>query len=238
MAARFIEKDALAFARAHVPEGPAQLDLEATFKALDPRFGEVMGLIASVVLAPGHVRRMRCNAVMLQFAAVQLADDLADGDCWYLGEPQRTGPGVQWLLQHLCQLALCEGEVDPTSLAEAARCLVRVGAAQQAEVRQKTWDMTATASAADGLNGQQYAAYLTWLWSGTGLQAQAREVGRAFGFCLHLASDRLSADRRWTDLSQEEQRQLIARARDSHNRLSQVLPESITAGLAWLCIDP
>lgn len=234
MRVRPTERDALDFVVARLPEGCARADVAATLAVLDPGFAELMRSFAAVALVDRRELRTRCMAVLLQFAAVQLADDLADGDCHYLPDARRRGPGAQWLLQHLCTLALSATRIDRDSMKRAAECFARVGAAQQDEVHAATWDARRAEAAARGLNGEQYAAYLTWLWSGTDWQDRARPIGLDFGLCLHVATDRQSGDRRFMQLDAAERGNLLQLASEALSNLERALPGPVLLRLSPL----
>lgn len=234
MKPRFIERDALASIARYVPPGPVMDELAAVVMNVDARFGEVMYGFAAVAVADARRRRHRTAATLLQFAAVQLADDLADGDCCYLPQPVRRGPGAQWLLQYLALRVARDAGVSAEVLSNSAAHFVRMGIAQQLEVRTTCWDLDTSALAASELNGEQYAAYLCWLWDGTDWEPAAAAVGRDFGFALHVVTDRRSGDRRFTDLDPAAREELIRRATAGYTRLCAKLPPPLSARLAWL----
>lgn len=145
-----------------------------------------------------------------------------------------AGPGAQWLLQRLAQLAALEGGIGTEGARRASENLVEVGVAQQSEIRQRNWTLAASSEAAARLNGAQHAAYLEWLWSKTHWEPRAGELGRAFGYCLHVVSDRNSADRRWTDLSLSDQRVILAHCVRSFAELEAALPRAVMDRLEGL----
>src|SRR5262245_16902601 len=81
----------------------------------------------------------RAAAIYLNFCAGNLADDLMDGDCTYLADSFRLGPGVQFILQSLCFHTLVEAELPGPTLATAARELVMAAGQQLIEVRTRQW---------------------------------------------------------------------------------------------------
>jgi hypothetical protein len=145
--------------------------------------------------------------------AANLADDLADGECSYLAEPWRVGPGVQFTLQSLCFAALARSEVPAPVLAEAADAMVAAAGLQVLEVHTPTWTAARYEQVAEGIAGKQWALYLRVLWEGTALAGQAVEVGRSLGVAAHVAEDIRSGDPRFHGMSEEDQHAVLTWAR-------------------------
>jgi hypothetical protein len=195
-------------------------DLTVTLEAIDPMFPNLIGTLAEEFGLPPPERRRRCAAICLLFAAVQLADDLADGECSYLADAARRGSGAQWLLQHLATGLLLQSTCSPAELVAAAAHFSRMGATQQMEVRREQWDLATAQQAATGLNGSQFAAYFGILADGTAWAEHAEGIGHDFGEVLHVVGDRFSRDRRITTLTEADQQALCQWARERLHRLS------------------
>lgn len=152
----------------------------------------------------------RAAACYLWFCAANLADDLADGDCDWLPEPQRTGPAAVMLLQSLFMQAAVKGQVSAAVLGEVAREFAGMCGQQQVEVRTREWRAPLLRQVVVGISGQQWAGYMRLLWEGTPLAERALELGRCMGVVGHVAEDVRSRDRRLYSLPEEEQRQVVA----------------------------
>jgi len=85
----------------------------------------------------------RAAALALSQAAINLADDLCDGDCYYLEEPVRRAPGTQILLQSLALVELIQLGIDAEVLSSWASDLVAAASDQQVEIRTTQWTLTA-----------------------------------------------------------------------------------------------
>jgi hypothetical protein len=181
---------------AHLP-AEAREDIEEALRAVDPGFPRLVDGLATDFGLRGNDSELRQDGCILEFAAIQVADDLADGDCNYLEDPARSGPGVHWLLQHLTYRCLLESRAPRVALKRAAHDLTLVGGAQQSEVRTGTWTYANAASMAQGLNGRQYSAYFRILSAGSRHMVRAARAGADFGFALHVVTDRATQDRRW-----------------------------------------
>jgi hypothetical protein len=157
----------------------------------------------------------RLIGVTLQHAAIQISDDLSDGDCTYLDDPARLGPLLVLALPNAVQAALNEAGISRTAQLAAAAELARVGNGQLRELRRAHWDGAAAQEVARLLNGHQLAAYLHLTWDGTRLADRAQAVGLAFGCAVHVATDLRSRDRRISDLSAVDRAKLIAWATEA-----------------------
>jgi hypothetical protein len=187
----------------------ASSDVKAAIQKIDPRFPSFLSIFATELDLDPKERRTRCVAACLMFAATQLADDLADGDCTYLPDPHRTGPGTHWLLHQLFGQAVLSSTCDRSDIAAIYRDLLTVGAAQQQEIRGTHGALEQAKQLAVGLNGHQYAAYFRLLASGSRWSCEASRWGMTFGTVLHVVGDRLSRDERFCALSLEDRRQLL-----------------------------
>jgi hypothetical protein len=168
------------------------------------------------------------------YAAAQLADDLADGECAYLESPVRTGPSVQFMLQTLFVVALERAALPFAVAGRAARDLVRGAAPQQLEVRTRRWTLERARLVAEGLAGLQFSAYFQILWHGTRLEATAEPIGRDFGFAAHVAADVQSRDPRFRGLAAGDRRALLALAQSALARAGAAELECLAPGLAWI----
>ncbi|MDC0712052.1 hypothetical protein POL68_26525 [Stigmatella sp. ncwal1] len=160
----------------------------------------------------------RAVGIFLGFAAGNLADDLCDGECSYYEEPARVGPYVQFLLQNLAWAILAQAELSERVMAEAARGLVMAAGPQALEVRTRQWTAPLFQQVAEGLAGQQWAAYLHLLWAGTRLESQAT-VGYGLGIAAHVAEDIRSRDLRFFSMSEVDQREVMRWAQAAVERV-------------------
>jgi len=71
----------------------AREDVEAALRRVNRGFPRLVGDLASDFGLDGDDADLRRDACILEFTAIQVADDLADADCNYLPAPERTGPG-------------------------------------------------------------------------------------------------------------------------------------------------
>jgi len=189
------ERDVVAALEAAQP-GPLALLYEAGMEA---------GLPREALLARG-------TGIFLSFAGGNLADDLCDGDCTYYANPVRVAPYVQFLLQNLAWATLARSEVPGEVLAEAARALAEAAGPQALEVRTQAWTAPVFQRVAEGLAGQQWAAYLRLLWAGTPL-APHSVAGRGLGIAAHVAEDIRSKDPRFFSMPEADQREVVRWAR-------------------------
>ncbi len=183
---------------------------------------------------PRDVALPRCAAVFLAYTAGQLADDLADGDCTYLEDATRTGPSVQYLLQCLFYAGMCEAGATPATVAAVARELAVGTGIQQVEVRTTTWTKPLAQDVATGLAGRQVAAFLTFLWEGTPLEAQAASVGEPLGVSAHIATDARTRDERYWGLPESDRRSVLEWARNAANAVRASGLQSVLPVLAFI----
>ncbi|HYH95158.1 hypothetical protein [Hyalangium sp.] len=189
------EQDVVAALEAAQP-GPLALLYEAGVEA---------GLRREVLLARG-------TGIFFNFAAGNLADDLSDGDCTYYMHPLRVGPYVQFLLQNLAWATLARAGVPAGVMAEAAQALAVAAGPQALEVRTLAWTAPVFQRVAEGLAGQQWAAYLRLLWAGTPL-AERSVAGHFLGIAAHVAEDIRSKDPRFFSMPEADQREVVRWAR-------------------------
>ena len=157
---------------------------------------------------PDRLAIDRLSALWVAAASVNLADDLADGDCSYL-EP-RVGPGVSFLLQALATTLAARGEVSVRGIEELGLALARAAAGQSLEVRTSQWSLAKYREVAELIAGEQYRGYLRLLWDGTPWEEKAAEIGRALGVVGIAVTDITSADRRFRSMPAADREQLLA----------------------------
>ncbi len=230
MSGGLIFQTALRQLRARALPEQAERDLAA---ALEATRGGPLEFVYLAGLDSGLPREellARGTAVFFIFAAGNLADDVADGDCTYL--PARAAPGAQFILQNLVFDVLLGTSIPREDLQAAAAELVRGACQQQREVRTSSWTFELARDVALGIAGGQYAAYLRLLWAGTPLSKDAARIGTDLGAAGQVAMDLTSNDPRATALSPEDRRGLVAWAREAAARLRPLDLQSVRAGLA------
>jgi hypothetical protein len=161
----------------------------------------------------------RGAAIFFSYAAGNLADDLADGECTYLAEPARTGPCVQFVLQNLFFATALRSGISCAALEEVAGTLARAGGPQLIEVRTRQWTAALARLVGESIAGLQYAAYLRLLWDGTWLEGRASDVGMALGVAGHVAKDLLTQDPRTATLSPDQAAEVVAWAKEQADSL-------------------
>jgi hypothetical protein len=174
-----------------------------------------LGLLYEAGMEAGLSRELllvRGTGIFLSFAAGNLADDLSDGDCTYYANPVRIGPYVQFLLQNLAWATLARAQVPSEVLAKAARELAEAAGPQALEVRTLKWTAPVFQQVAQGLAGQQWAAYLQLLWAGTPL-SKCSVAGHGLGIAAHVAEDIRSKDPRFFSMPEADQREVVRWAR-------------------------
>lgn len=161
----------------------------------------------------------------LQYAAVQLCDDLSDGDCDYLRAPTRTGPLLLLLLQNLFVDAALAAHIAPAALRRAGKLFTVVGSGQHDELACARWTYERSRRTAASITGHQLAAYLELLWDRTKLAPRAFEVGLEMGTLAHITTDLVTHDARFWSLPPRQRARLRADARAAATRLfAQRLP--------------
>jgi hypothetical protein len=193
-------------------------DLDAALRVLQPGILDfTRGLAVEAGVAPAIVDA-RCIAIAYSAAAVNLADDLADGDCDYLAEPYRSGPTTQYLLQSLFFQKLCELGIPLETLFAVTRDFEQVAALQHVELETGAWQLDVSWRVAEGITGRQLTAYLRIALLGDALAKRAEEIGLDVGTATHVAVDAETRDPRFTSLPETERRQLAARALEAADR--------------------
>jgi hypothetical protein len=197
--------------RLGLPE-QAEQDVVAALEAAQPG---PLGLLYEAGVEAGLRREallVRGTGIFLSFAGGNLADDLCDGECTYYAHPVQVGPYVQFLLQNLAWATLARAEVPGEVLAEAALALAEAAGPQALEVRTREWTAPLFQRVAQGLAGQQWAAYLRLLWAGTPL-AECSVAGHGLGIAAHVAEDIRSRDPRFFSMPEADQREVVRWAR-------------------------
>ncbi len=146
-------------------------------------------------------------------AAIQLSDDLSDGDCDYLDDPLRTGPVLLMILHQLYNAALADAGVSFHTLSRTAELLVSVGSGQYEELQTRRWTERKATLAALKLNGDQHAAFLEIVWAKTPLEKRASRVGRDIGWLVHVYTDIVSKDDRYYSLPKSDKERIRREAR-------------------------
>lgn len=170
----------------------------------------------------------RAVPIALQYAAIQLCDDLSDGDCDYLSEGERLGPLLLMSLQNLSTAASLDARVTRASLTRVCTRLARVAAAQHEELATRAWTFARSRRTASVLTGEQLAAYLELLWDATPLSKLARAVGSDLGLLAHVSRDALTGDPRFWSLAPRERTKLQTEARAAARRLLRHRLDSVT----------
>lgn len=157
----------------------------------------------------------------LQYAAIQLCDDLSDGDCDYLDAPARTGPLVLMLLQNLFLDSSLAAGTTRDAMKRATHLFAIVGSGQHDELTAARWTRDRSHRLAASLTGHQLAAYLELLWDGTELAPLAFKVGVDMGTLAHITTDIVTNDPRYWSLSTSARASLRASATQAARRLSR-----------------
>jgi hypothetical protein len=162
----------------------------------------------------------RAVGIDLCYCAGHLADDLIDGDATYLEKPATSGPVLQFLLQALAQSTLAESGISKLSLSRAQRRLAEATGPQALEFEPTFWTVARYQRLGEAILGHQWAAYLSLLWDGTSLQAEATRVGIALGIAAHVAADRASQSSRLMRLAGPERALVLRWGRDAAAELA------------------
>jgi hypothetical protein len=195
--------------------------LRATIDSLDRGF---MQFVYEAAADSGLGRRElidRGAAVLLEYAAVQLSDDLSDNECVYLAAPGKDGPLLLLVLQNLFHRLICRSSIPQKKAAFALELLGTVANAQSNELHTGAWTLKRYCSCAGRLTGMQLSAYLMLLWAGTPLENRAIDLGQRLGLAMHIAGDVRSIDRRWRSLGRSDRKKLLQAALTSLGRLER-----------------
>lgn len=184
-------------------------------RVLDANRGGAVAMLLEVALAAGLERTRaieRCAALFFHIGALQIADDIADGDCDYLALPAGSGTAAQYILQNLFWITMASTGVPVATLIDAGRRLVRGAGPQHIDVRTSTWTESQTRSAAEGFGVDHCTAYFTLLLCDTPHAARAAELGRRVGFLAYCYADVLQHDRRLYSLPPGDRERLLREA--------------------------
>jgi hypothetical protein len=151
----------------------------------------------------------RAAAVFINFCAVNLSDDLSDGDCDYLPEPERIGPCVQAILQVFFFDLLARAHLPPSLISLITERLISAGESQLVDLQTQRWTASSTRHVGSGVAGGQWSAYLEIMWFGTPLAAKAATIGMDLGICAYVAEDIRSRDRRYATLPKADQLRIV-----------------------------
>lgn len=152
----------------------------------------------------------RAVGVYFHIAALQLADDLADGDCDYLTPPVAAGTIAQFMLQNLGYLVLLGADLPTSVLRDTALDLAVGSSAQSLEVRTKRWTLEATRITAESFGAIHYAAYFRLMLHGCAFERDARMWGRGLGIGAAISSDFTSNDPRVMTLPPTSRAELLS----------------------------
>jgi hypothetical protein len=209
MSAGAIFQEALRIVVNHHLAEESQNDLVAALEAGNP--GPLTFLYeagAEAKLSPKEIVD-RAVAIFFCFCALNLCDDLSDGDCSYFSEPYRTGPCADFLLQVLFFELLGRIELPRSTLRSVLNDLFEAGGAQLIELRNKKWTAPVSRLVGEGIGGRQWSAYMQILWSGTSFSRRAPAIGMNIGFATYVFEDIQSGDRRFVALSRAHKRQML-----------------------------
>jgi hypothetical protein len=189
----------------------AEEDILRALAEVSPQSQELFSWAAHDADLPLGRAIERLMTVLLLSAAVNLADDLADGDCDYL-EP-RVGPGILFLLSTLSTLPLMRSDLKIEDVSLVAIGLARAASGQSLEVRGHTRSALEYLQVADLIAGAQYCAYFRLIWAGTALEVHAERVGALLGRLAIIYTDLASHDPRLVELPPEDSHEVRRTAR-------------------------
>jgi hypothetical protein len=164
-------------------------------------------------------------------SAFNLSDDLSDGDCDYL--PAAPAQAVGLILHSLFVAALRDLHLPPNVEERVFQDLVAAEEAQVLETITTSWDATRLRIVTDGIAGSQWSAYLRVMWAGTRMEQISSDVAWNFGRVALLAGDIMTADPRYTTLSEADRRSALEDALTSLHALESVdaqFTQSVVAG--------
>jgi hypothetical protein len=188
-----------------------------------------LGLDAKV--SPASAVR-RVAGIFFNIAALQVADDIADGDCDYLDHPEGTGTAAQYILQNLFYKALLTDVLQLDTLVRVADAMVAGAAPQSFEVRGfDAWTLTHAKATAEGFGGAHHGAYFQIMWHGTSFESCAFSTGWAFGVGVSVTSDIRSNDLRFRSLNIDDRVRLIDWALDALAPVREIELPSVRRGL-------
>ena len=169
-------------------------------------------------------RAMPC---LLAFATANLSDDLSDEECSYLAAPARDGPCLVVLFSSLYHRELTALDLGPHRTKHVHEFELEMGAAQLLGLVSTEWDAVIARRVVRGIAGAQWAAYLSILWAGTPLEAEAVNLGYAFGTSFLISEDATTGDPRFSRLAVNGRQQLLADARAALQHVERAPVNSI-----------
>jgi hypothetical protein len=181
----------------------AEVDVQAAIDRVPEASQSLLIQAAEDAGLPDSIAVERLASLWVMAAAVNLADDLADGDCDYL--PARVAPGVSFLLQALATTLAARGRVSAAGIEASSLALTRAAAGQSLEVRMEGWTAPQYLEVAELIAGQQYGAYFRLLWEGTRWEESSFAIGRDVGVVGIAMTDVASHDRRFGSMSTGDQ---------------------------------
>lgn len=154
----------------------------------------------------------RCVGIYFNICTLQIADDLADGDCDYLDPAVGAGTAAQYSLQLLCWISLLRSGLPQSVLLRSAEGLLRGAGPQHFEIRTQTWRPELTRALAQGFGVEHMSAYLHLLWHGTPLAERAQEIGALVGKVLFYYVELKHEDPRLLTLDGQTREALLGEA--------------------------
>jgi hypothetical protein len=206
---------------AEVEEPRLALHLRLLLGACPDTYLQFAYELARAAAWPREMALARAAAMAFRHVAIELADDVCDGDCPDPLDPLTDAPVLLLVLEQLALAAALRGGVSAISLARVAHLNLRIASGQYQDLYTRSWTGTLALQAALRLNGDQFSAHLHLLWDGSRLEDLAEDIGRDLGLSLHVLSDRVSADRRFAGVSAAGRSELVALARGAAERLAQ-----------------
>ena len=197
---------------------PTLADLGASVAAIRPGVLDFCFALGREAGVPAAVAEARTVAIAYSVAAVNLADDLADGDCDYLAEPFRSGPTTQYLLQCLFFEKVCALGTPAEVLAAVTRDFEQVAAWQHVEIVTKAWTGELARDVALGITARQVVAYLRIALFGRPPAEHAEALGLDVGLATHVALDAESSDSRFWSIAPRDRDELARSALDAIER--------------------
>lgn len=158
----------------------------------------------------GEELLVRAAAIYCLASAVNVGDDLSDGDCTYFDNPRKTGPCVQAVLRNLFTKTVLDIGVAPNVLSLVVQDLLAAIDAQRLELATNQWNVDGYKRVADGIGGRLFAAYFRLLWGGTLLAQRAPLVGQGIGRILVISEDVTSKDVRYVSMPSDHQQIVVA----------------------------
>lgn len=186
------------------------------------RLARALGATAEDALDAGSLAE-------LAYAAVDLADDVEDGDAQaYLGVlpwPAQVNLATQLVALALAEAADVERRWGVPIAAEAATTLVRAACGQRVEILREGWSADSYVRAAEAM-GQMLGLFM-WVAAAAARREAAPLLGlvRPLGILFLIRSDEASGDPRWLGLGEEQMRSTREFARGNVDQAMRELPD-------------